>query len=234
MVKAVLFDAVGTLFRLRVPVGAVYLQHARRFGFDSPLASEEGLVNGFARSFRARPPLAFGRESAERVPALEFEWWRELVREVFEPYGAFPRFDEFFQSLFEAFAGSRHWILEPGCVDVLGRLRERGARTAVVSNFDSRLLSVLEGLGIVRFFDVIVVSSHCPTAKPDPGIFLTACTRLGVPPAESLHIGDSPVEDFQGAQSAGLRAVLYDPPSRHRDFQGERVTHLADALRLTS
>jgi len=234
MVKAVLFDAAGTLFRLRVPVGVVYLETARRFGFDSPVGGEEVLGDAFARCLRARPPLAFGKQPPYRVAALEFDWWRELVREVFAPYGPFARFDEFFQCLFEEFSSCRHWMLERGCVDLLGRLREAGARLAVVSNFDSRLPSVLEGLGIARFFDVIVVSSHCATAKPDPGIFLTACTRLGVPPAEALHIGDSPLEDFHGAQSAGLRAVLYDSQNRYQGFQGERIMHLADALRLTS
>ncbi len=104
----------------------------------------------------------------------------------------------------------------------------------MISNFDSRLFSVLEDLGIAPFFDAILVSSQCRTPKPEPEIFRLACTRLDCDAGEAMHVGDSPVEDVQGARRAGLRAVLYDAHNRFPEFEGERVTRLAEVLELTT
>jgi putative hydrolase of the HAD superfamily len=46
--------------------------------------------------------------------------------------------------------------------------------------------------------------------KPDERIFLEACNRLGVPPERTLHVGDTHLDDYIGAESAGLQAVLID------------------------
>jgi putative hydrolase of the HAD superfamily len=45
-------------------------------------------------------------------------------------------------------------------------------------------------------------------AKPDRAIFSHALELAGAGPEEALHVGDSPVEDVEGALAAGLRAVL--------------------------
>jgi putative hydrolase of the HAD superfamily len=75
----------------------------------------------------------------------------------------------------------------------------------LVSNFDGRLLSICTGLGIAEHFDVIVISSHAGSAKPDPRIFESALQRLGVDRAEAIHVGDSEPEDVEGTHAAGLR-----------------------------
>ncbi len=46
--------------------------------------------------------------------------------------------------------------------------------------------------------------------KPGTEIFRRAAGRLGVPAAACLHAGDSPLDDYRGAESAGMRAVLVD------------------------
>jgi len=231
--KAVLFDAAGTLLRVRGSVGAVYLEHARRYGFDSGVSAGE-LGEAFVSAFRSQPPLAFSPLPSDAAEALELDWWRGLVRRVFEPYGPFPRFEDFFADLFAAFATDRHWELEPGCEELLRKLRKRGSRLAVVSNFDVRLFSVLQELGIAQFFDEILVSSRCRTAKPEPEIFRLACRQVGCEADQAMHVGDSPVEDVQGARRAGLRAVLYDPGNRFPGFEGERVARLTEVLELTA
>lgn len=59
-------------------------------------------------------------------------------------------------------------------------------------------------------FGVIVASAAVGYQKPDPAIFTTALSTLGVAPAEALHVGDRRVEDLDGARSAGLQALLLD------------------------
>ncbi len=61
---------------------------------------------------------------------------------------------------------------------------------AVVSNFDTRLRDILEGLGVLDLFDAVVVSAEVGAEKPNPVIFEAACEQLGVRPEEAVHIGD--------------------------------------------
>jgi putative hydrolase of the HAD superfamily len=76
-----------------------------------------------------------------------------------------------------------------------------------VSNFDTRLYSVLRGLGLADVFDSITLSSLAHAAKPAPAIFRAALEEHAVDPDEAIHVGDSPRDDVEGAREAGLRAV---------------------------
>jgi putative hydrolase of the HAD superfamily len=96
-----------------------------------------------------------------------------------------------------------------------------------VSNWDSHLPRLLDGIGLAEQFGSIVVSAIEETGKPDPEIFLRACARLNVLPEQALHIGDSLVEDFEGARAAGLRALLLDRLDRHPSIL-ERIRTLSD------
>jgi FMN phosphatase YigB (HAD superfamily) len=100
-VKVVFFDAVGTLIETSGCVGGIYSDRAREFGFE---ADPRILQRNFEASFRRQPPLAFPVGTPETaLIELEKGWWRDLVRAVFDGLGSFPRFEEFFDELFERF-----------------------------------------------------------------------------------------------------------------------------------
>ena len=93
---------------------------------------------------------------------------------------------------------------------MLAALRGLGLGLAVVSNFDSRLPPLLDALGLAPFFDVVACSGAVGTAKPDGAIFAHALAVLGVEAHEALHVGDSRVNDYDGARAAGIEALLVD------------------------
>ncbi len=64
-------------------------------------------------------------------------------------------------------------------------------------------LHVLPALGLEGKFDVILTRNDVSRPKPDPEIYLMACRRLGVRPAECLAIEDSPA----GVRAAGIATV---------------------------
>src|ERR1700690_2355937 len=101
MLKAVFFDAAGTLFDAREPVGHTYARIAREHG----VASDDAAVTaGFRRAFASTPGLAFGPgRDADEIRRLEREWWYGLVRRSFEGLGTFDNFDAFFEELFGYF-----------------------------------------------------------------------------------------------------------------------------------
>lgn len=65
-------------------------------------------------------------------------------------------------------------------------------------------------LGLERYFSVIVSADEVGLSKPDPAPFLHALERAGTAPANTLHIGDHPVDDIQGAQGVGLHALWFN------------------------
>lgn len=197
--RAVLVDAVGTVMRLREPVGATY---ARLAGAGDPAA----LQAAFERALRDRPPMVFPGLDADGVRAAERDWWRRLVEAAFAaagaalPAGAFDR-------LWQHYAGASAWVTAPGAHALLRGLRQRGLRTGMVSNFDHRLPSVLAGLGLAPLLEVVVLPADAGAAKPDPRIFRLALARLGVEAGAALYLGDDAHDDIAGAAAAGLRAV---------------------------
>lgn len=89
----------------------------------------------------------------------------------------------------------------------LGRLR-RDFRLGIVSNFYGNINSVLDGEGLLEFFDVIADSGVVGAEKPAPAIFLHAIRELGSTPEDSLMVGDSIRRDMRGAEALGMPHAL--------------------------
>jgi len=204
MTSAVLFDAAGTLFRVRGSVGEAYAMVAAHHGVRVDPA---GIEQRFRAAFRDMPPLAFPDAPEPELPQREYAWWKHLAGTVFAAC-RFADFDVFFRDLFEYFAGAEAWELFPDVCPSLTALKGRGLRLAVVSNFDGRLVRVCEGLSIADLFDTLVMSGRAGYVKPDPRIFAIALERLGVTATDAVHVGDSQSEDIEAARAAGLRALL--------------------------
>jgi len=201
---AILFDAAGTLFRVRGSAGAAYASVASRYGV---IADADATELRFRQAFRQMPPLAFGGVAETQLQRYEYEWWKRVVQTTFGTT-VFDDFDAVFQELFAHFARPDAWELFPETLSTLTALRQRPLRLGIVSNFDARLLPICAGLGILGCFDTVVISSRAGFAKPDPRIFAAALRHLGVAPHEAIHVGDSESEDLAGAQAAGMRGLL--------------------------
>ena len=116
--------------------------------------------------------------------------------------------DEFFPRVYERFADPDVWIVYGDVMGTLEELAARELKLAVISNWDDRLIPLLERLGLTRYFDTIVASCNVGFTKPSPVIFEQALRWLKVRPEQVLHVGDSPIEDCQGALNAGMHARL--------------------------
>lgn len=206
--RAVFFDAAGTLFTSRAPVAATYATIARRYGLET---DERRVREGFMRAFHGAPGLAFGAGLAPaELRRREGEWWRGVVRATFEGLGRFDDFEACFEELFAYFADPAHWVAFPEGPGLLADLRVRGLTLGVISNFDHRLYRILEGLDLAGYFDSITISSETGYAKPSPEIFRAAMRRHAIDPAATIHVGDSEALDVAGAQAAGIAPVFVE------------------------
>ena len=205
--RAVLLDATGTLFDVARPLGDAYSELAREFGAE---IDPDTMTDGFRTAFADSPPIAFPDLRGADLDHAERGWWRTVVERVTREAGGVPEFDPYFDRLYAHYASAPAWRVFPEVPGVLAALRERGLRLAVVSNFDSRLPPLLDALGLAPFFDAVVCSGAVGAAKPDGAIFAHALAVLGLDAHEALHVGDSRVNDYDGARAAGIEALLVE------------------------
>jgi putative hydrolase of the HAD superfamily len=206
MLKAIFFDAVGTLFYLTKTVGDHYALVASEVGLKLEAKKLDAAFYFAWKQMPPRQPIDGPRENDDK------DWWRELADLVLKE--AAPTLDEldrdnFFEVAYEHFAEAGVWELYPEVIDVLEQLQPR-LELAIVSNFDGRLRVILERLGISKYFGHVFVSSEIGADKPDPEMFRRALKFLNLPPADVLHVGDDPERDWKAATTAGLSIFQLD------------------------
>ena len=110
--------------------------------------------------------------------------------------------------------------------------RGTGAGVGVLSNFSYLLPLILEDLGLLHPFDVVVFSAEVGAEKPDPAIFLEAARVAGVEPQDAALIGDTYDEDVLGARSANMKVVLLDRSGRNHHDDVPVARDLIEAVKL--
>ena len=206
--KVIFLDAVGTLFGIRGSVGDVYSVFAREAGVS---VSPQSLNEAFFRSFAASSPPAFPGVKPSQIPEQEFEWWAAITRSTFASVGVldqFVDFQGFFTQLYAHFATEHPWYVYSDVLPALQGWRQQGIELGIISNFDTRLYSVIEQLQLKEFFASVTISSRVGASKPERQIFEAALKKHTYTPNQTWHIGDSRKEDYDGAKQAGLRPFL--------------------------
>jgi putative hydrolase of the HAD superfamily len=208
VIRAILFDAAGTLFYLTKTVGDHYAYVAREIGLELDAQKLESAFHAAWKQMPRRPAIEGPRENDDKG------WWRELVGHVFDQVAPSVNEldrDNFFEVAYEHFAEPGVWELYPEVPGVLEELAPR-FRLAVISNFDGRLRLILQHLGISKFFSQVFISSELGADKPDPEIFWRALKLIYLNADEILHVGDDPERDWNAAKEAGLLVFQLDRP----------------------
>lgn len=213
MIKAVSFDAAGTLIQLAEEVGTSYSRVAASFG----VAVDPPALNRVFGTVWKRTPPPFSEDAADHDPH-EKAWWSRLVRDVLTEAGAtFPdeaTFAEFFEALYLYFESPGTWLAVPGARETVARVAGTH-RCVVFSNFDGRLRRVLTDLEFLAPFEALYLSCEMRRSKPDPRAFATVASGLGLHPREILHVGDDALCDWAGAHAAGFPHFRVGPGQRN-------------------
>ena len=220
-VKAVTFDAYGTLLRnedlmliprrivadhrLSVPVVDVY-----RFWIELYYEATQ------------LPPFRTLREIQGQV-------LQRVLRRFDVGEDAAPYVDLFFEVTTKV-------ELYPETLEVLNALGH--VRSAIISNADQEHLAAWNLTLPVQF---ILISETVRAYKPHPLVFQRALEQLGVQPHEVLHVGDSDVDDVKGAKAAGLQVAWVNRDGRPRrsdvprpEFEISDLTELPALLESTA
>ncbi|MDQ1424198.1 MAG: hypothetical protein QOD72_1696, partial [Acidimicrobiaceae bacterium] len=166
---------------------------------DQPEA--DALWNRVQREARTQEAMAKGRDLSEAAHRRE---WLALYAPADElAPGLAAR-------LYERERDPVSWLFYPDVLPVLDALAARHVPLGVVSDTGWDYSEVLARAGLRDRFQSIVMSFEHGLVKPDGRLFAAACAELGVPPAETLMVGDNYLPDG-GAVVAGLTVLLLPP-----------------------
>ncbi len=208
----VFIDAAGTMIHLRDPVGVSYARIAHRHGVGDG-TNAGALEAGFRAAWKTFPPPQ--HPDGQRSHDDDRSWWKQLVDQAFQRALLLPDTpsvsDELFNDLYDHFAQPDPWAVYPETYQALDLMTQQQSLW-VLSNFDQRLRSILEGLNLMKYFDGLVLSSEVGASKPDPRFFNAALAATAAEASSCLHIGDDPRLDVDGARAAGIRCFHVDRP----------------------
>ena len=201
--RAVIFDIYGTLL-VAAPGGVK----------PDPLA--DPMLRDILRQFGHPPPLSpssdlhaavLRHQAAAGVPHPEVDLralWREILSLA-------PGTDT--SPLVEAIEAAWHPATPmPGAENFIQRLSRCGISLGLLSNAQSNTLASLGGVADLFAPELTVLSYQHGLAKPSPELFQILRDRLagrGIAPAETLFIGNDPLQDIIPAAAAGFQTALF-------------------------
>lgn len=95
----------------------------------------------------------------------------------------------------------------PGAAEWVERLHREGWRQAVASSAPrANVDTVLDALGLSRWFGATVSAEDVTAGKPDPQVFLVAASRLGAEARSCLVVEDA-AAGIEAARRAGMKSI---------------------------
>jgi putative hydrolase of the HAD superfamily len=117
-----------------------------------------------------------------------------------------------------------------GIKPFLAQLKTR-YRLSIVSNthYPALIHDHLAAMQIVPSFAQIITSVEIGIRKPHPAIFERALSDLQIAPHHAVYVGDTYIDDYQGATAANIRCFLIDPQHRYPQVP-DRLATLFDLV----
>ena len=228
---AILFDA-GGIFLLPDPIslGAIVRAH----GGDGSI---ERLMRAHYAGMERLDSVARASEK-QTIDGFSWDPYRDAYVEAAGLSGqSAQEASEQLRKMFSPFLW-RYPILESAAA--LWRMHLHGLPIGIVSNASGQVEATLANqcicqVGIGAGVPVLIVTdSHViGTAKPHAGIFRDALAVMndkGIGNDRIAYVGDSYVNDVEGARNAGIHPILLDPYNDHAQYDCERISSLHDLL----
>jgi putative hydrolase of the HAD superfamily len=106
--------------------------------------------------------------------------------------------------------GRRRLSLYPHVREVIDVLHEHYPLAIVTDAQSAYPRAELYKVGLLDYFDPIIVSGDHGFRKPDRRLFQFALDRLGVAAENALYVGNDVYRDIFGAREIGMKTVLFD------------------------
>jgi len=210
-IQAIFFDLDGTLRHNLPSGGEVFADYACQLGLR--LGQEDRLRALRWEHYYWANSIDL-KADKEIYPEENHEFWQNYCRRQLVALGASKdQVEEFAPKVSQYMDDSYRpqSVVPPDALRLLPQLQQGGYCLAVVSNREKPYQQEIESLGIASYFAFSMAGGEVNAWKPEPDIFLHACSRLEIHPSQAVYVGDNYFADVVGARRAGLQPVLYDP-----------------------
>jgi len=238
-IRAVAFDVNGTLVRILTDEGMEQIfRSAAHFltyqGIDVHRHQVRQLYFGTLREQQ--------RTSPEEHPEFDAVGiWRSIIEGNATdftrtlPAGKLEQMPLFLAEMSRGIS-RRRLSLYPHVREVLDVLRERYPLALVTDAQSAHTRGELHKVGLLDYFDPIVVSGDHGYRKPDRRLFQLALDEIGVAAENAVYVGNDMHRDIFGAREAGMTTVLFESDqgtSAYLDCVPDyRITDLRDLLKI--
>ena len=238
-IRAVAFDVNGTLVRILTEEGAEQI-----FRSVAHFLTYQGihLCRHEVRDLYFQILKEQRRASPEEHPEFDAAGiWRSIIDAHLTdftralPAGKLEQLPLFLAEMSRGI--SRHRLgLYPHVHEVLDVLRERYPLAIVTDAQSAYARGELHRVGLLGYFDPIVVSGDHGYRKPDRRLFQSALDGMKVPAGKALYVGNDMHRDIFGAREAGLKTVMFDSDQgtkAYRDCVPDyTITDFRDLLKI--
>jgi putative hydrolase of the HAD superfamily len=218
--KAVITDYVGTL------------ANARNYNLEASRAKLHKILTETGFETHIDAFLAAYKKAHEKYRAIRYRKLREVTNAVwvsetlnnlgYETSPKDPRLKTALNIFFQCYVDTLE--LRPYAKSLIRKIAEN-CKLGLVSNFTYApvIYASLRKLGINQFFNAVVISEENGWRKPHKRIFQDVLRKLQVTAEETIYIGDSPLEDIEGAKAVGMKTVFV--PSQFYSLEDLRGIH---------
>ena len=207
MIRAVYFDLYNTLARFWPPREEIQSQVAREFDLE---VTSQGILKGYgaADKFMSQENALLHLE--KRSPEEQRDFFARYEQKIFAGAGVEVPLDVAASLWVRVQQIPSHLELFEDALPVIEQLKQRSLTLGLVTNIYQNLDRLCQRLGLASYLDFTVTSKEAGVEKPHPPIFLAALEKAGIPPSETVHVGDQYLSDVQGARGVGIWPVLID------------------------
>lgn len=226
----VLFDAVRTVVCPKRPVAETYFEFGSEFGSRLKRNEIQSRFLAARQSVFATGAVDFDDElNFPSSDEIEKQLWFDLVHQVFFDV---TDIEGLFDSLWNHYAHSDHWMVYDDVPACLAAILQTGAKIGLASNFDSRLAAIVMSFSALQRLDWICYSSMVGYRKPDPRFYQTIESRISDELKSNLTprffmVGDQHANDVLAPARLGWTSIHLD-----RDLAIPRDNAIATLLDL--
>jgi len=199
------------------PINAIFFDVDFTLIYPGPTFQGEGYARFCARHGIAVDQSRFGHAVRAASSVLDEAQEHVYDGEIFVRYtgriiqemgGTGPAVADCAREIYDEWAENQHFFLYDDVEPVLRELSRRGLKLGLISNSHRPLESFQQHFELDGLIAAAVSSSEHGYMKPHPSIFTAALTLAGVQASESMMVGDSLLQDVEGARRIGMRGVL--------------------------
>lgn len=229
MIKTILFDVGETLLRPHPSFVEKFYEVLKEVGhsksIDEIQKAEFIVKEAVDKKFRQGETYSLSAEQSKN-------FWVWFYSELLNNLSILPD-GKIIDAFIRRFSDPSSYRLYDDALPAIKELKKRNFTIGVVSNFEEWCEELLEKMLIKHLLDFVVVSANVGFEKPDIRIFEEALKLSNSQPHETIHIGDNPYADVEGAAKIGIYPILIDRYNRYPELNSvKKITSLNEIIFL--